>query len=92
MHRNSGLPSPLLDIALERAQQLVQRTPVDIAFEFDDLIDRIPEAHPSPVVEFRLFGLVQFNLTVIRFESQQKPFLFLANTKRVLVVANIILR
>ena len=50
----------------------MQRTTVDIAFEFDDLIDRIPVAHPSPVVEFRLSEFVQFNLTVIRFESQQK--------------------
>jgi hypothetical protein len=64
---------------------------VDIPFELDYLLHRVPKAYPTPIVKLWLLILVQFDPAVIAFEAEQKPFLFLANTKRVAVLTDEIL-
>jgi hypothetical protein len=65
---------------------------IDIPLELDYLVHRIPKVYPAPIVKLRLPSLTQFDPTIIAFEAEQKPFLFLANTKRVAVLADKVFR
>jgi hypothetical protein len=70
----------------------LQSLAVDIPFELNYLAHRVPKIYPTPIVKFWLSSLTQFDPTIIAFEAEQKPFLFLANTKRVAVLADKVFR
>src|SRR5690606_25437771 len=66
------------DLPGERGQ-VPQRAAVDAALEGDHVVERIPEIHPAPVVEFGLLAGVEAQVALGAGELQQEPDLLLAD-------------
>src|SRR5678815_5494152 len=60
---------------------------IHVTLEFDHLTDRVPVAHPAPIIELRLSRPRHTNTVVAGDHLQQKPLLLLAFEVRRRVVA-----
>src|SRR5690606_25885461 len=60
--------------------QLLERQPIDVALEVDDLANRVPVGHPAPGVELRLGPSIEADMVLLAHQAQQKPLLLLTDT------------
>src|SRR5690348_12427280 len=62
---------------------------IHAALEVNDLPHRVPEARPSPLVEFRLLRALEVEPHRLLPQPQQKPALLLADAERLLIPAHV---
>src|SRR5690554_5208828 len=67
---------------------MIERTQIDITLEIDHVLERIPEIHPLPAIEFRALGMIQTNIGLIGDQAQQEPDLLLTDAQRTLARAH----
>src|SRR6185312_15586186 len=70
-------------------RKLEERALIDAALEVDHLAHWLPEACPSPLVEFRLVRAPEVKLHRLVPQAQQKPALLLPDAERLLVAPHV---
>src|SRR5204863_3860288 len=70
--------APLSRWVSEKRLELSQRPAINVAFERDDFIERLPVLDPAPRVELWFARAIETDVVVATDQTQQKPYLLLA--------------
>ena len=70
--------------------QFVKRVRINSPLEVNNFIDRPPEIHPTPAIEFRMVTTIETNFFVRTQQTQHEPALFLTNAQRLAVATNVL--
>ena len=73
---------------IEEGGQLFERLLVDVAFEVDDLVQRLPISYPTPGVELGLGARIEAKDILAAVHPEHEPYLLLADAEGVTVVAD----
>lgn len=76
-------------IAPHQSRQLTERMTIDLALERHDFFEGIPVIHPAPTVELGLYTSIKTHSGLRSQQTQDEPFLFLANTLRIAATSDV---